>query len=230
MPIGALPIIGAAISGAQSLFQLGEGIRQRRRGRRGLANLERPEYEIPEERLRAATISRAAFADPNTPGQQYATNQAAISAANALAMSSQMGGGLANVAAIQAGRDRATQGIGAQADAFKLQQQANYQSQLQNVAQGRDMEFQINEFAPYAQKYNEYREMIGAGGQNIYDSLGAIGNIGLGLLQSRTQALQNVTNASTTRSITNTLGQYSNQIGQVGSAFIDRMNMAARNM
>lgn len=167
-----------------SVFQGVTGLMQRKKGQNLLDSLERPTYQMPEETLRAAALSRQAFADPTTPGQQLGLQQAGLSASNAMQAALQGGGGLAAISAIQAGQDLSSQQIAAQTDAFKLQQQANYQAQLAQVAQGRDLEFQMNKFAPYSEAYNEGREMIGAGTTNLMGALGGIANVGMAMMLS----------------------------------------------
>ena len=45
------------------------------------------------------------------------------------------------------------------------------------MADYKDQQFQMNEFAPYAQAYQEGRQMTGAGFENIYGALSGIANI-----------------------------------------------------
>jgi hypothetical protein len=180
MPLPLAPLMAVL----PSVFQGITGLGQRQRGQRMLDKLERPTYEMPEETLRSAALSRQAFADPTTPGQQLGLQQAGLSASNAMQAALQGGGGLAAVSAIQAQQDLSTGQIAAQTDAFKLQQLANYQANLGQVAQGRDLEFQMNKFAPYSQSYNEGREMVGAGTTNLMGALGGIANVGMAMMLS----------------------------------------------
>jgi hypothetical protein len=184
-------MIGAIIAGLASaipaLYKTFSGINQVSKANTGLANLTRPTYNMPEEIARALRMTQQAYADPYMPGQGVMTDRAEQQAANAYAQSKESGNPFAAISQIQANANDQLQNIGVAS--------ANYQSQdfnrllgmLQTVAGYRDTEFQMNKFAPYAEKSQEFRDMLGAGHKNIYGGLdqisGAVGNIGNALMQ-----------------------------------------------
>jgi len=204
MPI---PLIVAAIP---ALMQAGVGIAQmiKSNKQKKEAEANRPEYQMPEEVKQSLAISRANYADPTMPGQQSMLDQNTLAAANAARAAIEGGGGVSSLAGISAAESRGAQNVGIAGANFQNQQELQYQQQLGNVANYADQEFQINKFAPYSQAYNESREMMGAGQQNMFNALGSMANIGLGMMQMNANSAsagqlgqEAVKNASQTGSI-----------------------------
>ena len=181
-----LPFILAAAQAIPAIFKGLQGTKQMAEGELGLAGLKRPKYEMPEEVARALTMRQTAFADPYMPGQGVMTDRAEQQAANAYAQSVEAGNPFAAISSIQANSNQALQNIGVSSAQYQAQDANNLVQMLQTVAGYRDQEFQMNEFAPYAQKSQEYRDMIGAGNKNMYGAMdqiaGAIGSMGAGML------------------------------------------------
>lgn len=140
-------------------------------GRNQIKNLDRPEYKIPDEILKAVEISRANAADPRFAGQSNLERQVALNQANALNAAASAGKGMYQVNAIQAQANQAAQNIGAEQARQDRQDRADLSNMLGVLAKYKDQEWQMNKFAPYQDKYNEGRERIGAGMENIYGGL-----------------------------------------------------------
>lgn len=154
-----------------ALFQAGVGAKQLISGNNELKNLERPEYKMPTEMLTALGLSKAEFADPRFAGQSRAEAQAGLGAANALQAAQNRGSGMQLVGQIAAAANNEQQAITAMAEQSQRADQTNYQNMLGLISQYREKEFQMNEFSPYMDKYNEAREQRGAGQENIFGAL-----------------------------------------------------------
>ena len=177
-----MPMVGGLVSAIPSLYKLFEGIRQRKEGKQGLAGLTRPEYETPEEALRMMNISQMRYADKFMPGEGAYTDRIEQQASNAYAQSSEAGNPFALITNIQAQAGGQLQDMQTKSMQQQLQNENAYKQSLMQMSDYRDQEWQMNEFAPYKEKYTEYRDMFGAGTQNIYGGLDSLSAIGTGML------------------------------------------------
>lgn len=174
--------IGGLMSMVPSAFKLIEGIRQRSEAKQGLEGLTRPEYQTPEEVQRMLNISQMRYADKFMPGMGTYMDRIEQQAANAFAQGSEAGNPFALISNIQANAGNQLANLGIQQSNFQLQNEQAYQQALMQMAGYKDQEWQMNEYAPYKEKYTEYRDMFGAGTQNIYGGLDSLSAIGTGLL------------------------------------------------
>lgn len=158
---GVANIVGGLLSGVTGFFQ-------RRKAKKELAKLQRPEYVIPNEVLQNQRMAQS-DANEGLPSEQY--NKAMQN--------------------IQRQQDRALTAAGSRRGALMalpgLQQQANDQllnldindaqarrankQQLyginSQVAGYRDKAFNINKMQPYQDNLSYYRSLLGAGNQNL---------------------------------------------------------------
>lgn len=169
-----LPILSIA----PSLLKAGLGISQVIKGRRTLNGLERPEYNMPGEVSTNTTLAAQAYSDPNTAAQVQAGNAIGASSANATAAAMQSGGGAALAPQIAANEQNARLNLAVQTDAVKQQQQQVLMGALKTQGEYKDQEWQMNKFAPYADKALEARQQIGGGEQNIYNALDGVSALG----------------------------------------------------
>lgn len=132
---------------------------------KGIASFNRPKYNASAEDEEALAIARAKAADKQMPGQSQIEDAISLSSANALAASSASGG--ENIAAIQAADNKSRIDLGIASANHQDMDTANLQQGLRAMGEKRDLEFQMNKFAPYAQNYQEGRQMVGAGLQNM---------------------------------------------------------------
>lgn len=166
------------IAAIPSVFQAGVGISQMMKGRRTLNSLERPVYEIPGEAQSSLTLSKQAYADPYSTGEIRAQNNIGLAAANAYA-NARDGGQVGNLApAIQARQSQGYNALQTQIEADRERRLSGLQSNLDVMAKYQDQKWQLNEFAPYSDKYNEAREQVGAGEQNLFGGLNGLSSIG----------------------------------------------------
>jgi hypothetical protein len=219
-----MPLPALALAAAAPIMQGITGIIQSIGGRNQLKNLERPQYEIPNEQKQALAIARQQYADPYMAGENRMLDQNAMAAQNALTATAQGGAPLSAIAAVQARQSQGAANIGVASAQAQERDAAGYQAALGQMAQYRDQEWQMNKYAPYMQKYNEGRERIGAGQQNMFSALNALGNIGMAEAYNRSGAAPGEVAASAAQSngITQTLTRayqsYPNQPGQYGNA------------
>lgn len=126
----------------------------------------RPKYEIPASAQQALAQARILAADKNMPGEQKALEQVGISAANSVRAAQEGGNVLEAISAIQGQQDRGTQGVLARSEADQQNDQERLMRQLEIMSQHEDMQYQMNEYAPYAEKQQETRDIVGALTQN----------------------------------------------------------------
>lgn len=208
----------SAIAAIPSIFQGIQGITQMVKGKRDLNDLVRPEYEIPTAARQSLALARSAYADPRMPGESRAYDRIGGAYSNYLRASRDAGGGsgLAGLAMAQANTNAAYGDLATQSANNQRQDQQNLMSNLSNYANYQDQQFQLNKFAPYAQKYNEAREMIGAGQQNTFGALNGLSSIGMQMLGGQRTPIDSSTISS---------AQQSAQTGISQDAFL---NAAAR--
>lgn len=132
---------------------------------------ERPEYEIPNSARQALGLARIQAADKNMPGEQKAIERAGVSSANAVRAAQESGNVLESISGIQGQYDAATQGILARSEADQKNDQQRLAQQLGQMAQYEDMRYQMNEYAPYAEKQQETRDLVGALSTNLSSAM-----------------------------------------------------------
>lgn len=172
---GVANIAGGLLSGVTGFFQ-------RRKAKKELAKLQRPEYTIPNEILQNQKMAQSA-ANEGLPSQQY--NQAmqniqrqqnrALSAA-----SSRRGGLMALPGLQQQANDQLLNLDVKDAQARMANQQQLYGINSQ-VAGYRDKAFNINKMQPYQDNLSYYRSLLGAGNQNLVGGIDKAAS-GAGLL------------------------------------------------
>ena len=131
----------------------------------------RPDYEIPDSARQALNLARIHAAGPNMPGEQKAIERAGVSAANSARVAQESGNALEALPSIQGQYDAATQGILARSEADQKADQQRLVQQLGQMAQYEDMRYQMNEYAPYAEKQQETRDLVGALSTNLSSAL-----------------------------------------------------------
>jgi hypothetical protein len=169
IPLAALPAI---VQGAGSLAQLVGGAAS-------LVGQERPEYEMPEGLRQSFALARARVTDPYMTGYGKALDNLNLSAVNAMKAASQTGGGAESIASVHGAMN---QGANQLAIANEESQDRDYQhldQVLGAVAQDEQLQFQMNEFAPYAQRQQEGRDIVGAGFENLFGAADKFGLMSL---------------------------------------------------
>jgi hypothetical protein len=171
----ALSAIAGLLSAAPAIYQGMTGAKQMAQGKLGLAGLgRRPTYQMADEVKQMAAMARANVADPYMAGENRMIDQSNQAAANAYAQSKEAGNPLAMLGNINANTNQSLNQIGIQSADQQSNDQQMLMQQLQNVGNYKDQEWQMNKFSPYKDKYSEYRDMIGAGNKNVFDSLNGL--------------------------------------------------------
>jgi hypothetical protein len=158
---GAANIAGGLLSGITGFFQ-------RRKAKKELAKLQRPEYTIPEEITRSQKMAEMA-ANEGLPSQQYnqAMQKIQRNQANAVAAATDRRSALMALPRIQQQANDASLNL----DAMDAQARMNNLKTLYSVsgqtAGYKDKAFQINKLQPYNQNLNYYNSLLGAGNQNM---------------------------------------------------------------
>jgi hypothetical protein len=194
-----LSAIAGLLSAAPAIYQAISGTKQVAQGKLGLNNLgPRPEYQIPNEINQMTAMARANVADPYMAGENRMLDQANQSAANAFAQSKEAGNPLAMLGSINANTNQSLNQIGIQSAQQQNMDVQALTQQLQNLANYKDQQWQMNTFAPYQDKYSEYRDMIGAGNKNIFDALQTGSTAAINNFIKPTMAQQSLLGSQTT--------------------------------
>lgn len=174
-----LPLLLAAapavMQGVQGLAQWIGGKKAQRE-----AEANRPQYEIPDAVSQAMAIARAQAADPFMPGEGRMSDRNSLAAVNAGRAAIEGGAGISAMAGIQAAEMAGAERIGIASAQDQRADMAAYQGQLGQYGGYQDQQWQMNKYAPWADKNNEAKERIGAGTQNMFGALNSLANIGLG--------------------------------------------------
>lgn len=166
IPAFAIPAIISGVTGAGQLIA----------GAMSAASNKRPDYQIPSALRQSVALARAQVQDPYAPGYGQAKDNLDLAAANAVYASQQSGNaqiGLGEIVGQTESGLRELQAMNAKDQKGDIQ---DYRVALAQYAQAQDTQFQMNEFAPYAQRAQESRDVFGAGLENI---MGAAQQYGL---------------------------------------------------
>jgi hypothetical protein len=158
---GVANIAGGLLSGVTGFFQ-------RRKAKKELAKLHRPEYTIPEEITRSQKMAEMS-ANEGLPSAQYnkAMQNIQRTQANMLAGANDRRSGLMALPKIQQAANDATLGLDVADAQARLQNQKTLYSVSGQTAQYKDKAFQTNKMQPYQQNLNYYQSLLGAGNQNM---------------------------------------------------------------
>jgi hypothetical protein len=160
----ALPIL-PILAGAQAAIGAGQGIASLFRGNR------RPTYTPSQEDMLALQTARMEYLDREAAGERQMYDQLATQFANAMDAGQDSGNIDETLPSLFAEYQKGARQIGAQSAQEQRQDIQNYQTALSQIAQKRDLQFQMNQFAPWRDAYNERREMAGAGMENLLSGL-----------------------------------------------------------
>lgn len=190
MPV---PLILGGAAAAGALFNIISGIGQNKKANKALARYEtlqgeRPVFRTPDEALQILTMAQQAYADPTVPGQQVAEDRIGQNFSNVISAASQAGNPFAVLSGAQANANQSALDVMTSGQQYKDRQRMELNDALGMIAGYRDTEFQMNEFAPWADKtqfaLNDYRDYRNAGNKNIASGIGGLSNIALSMLSS----------------------------------------------
>ena len=130
----------------------------------------RPDYEIPPALRESLALARLNVADPNAPGYGQAKAQADLTLSNQLAAAQQQGNPQESIQALAGAQQKTMRDLEMYNQQSQQQDYAGLQGELGKLQQAQDLQFQMNEFAPYADKSQQSKNMIGGGLQNLYNA------------------------------------------------------------
>lgn len=136
---------------------------------------ERPDYKIPDSVRMSLALAKARAANPYASGYTQQRDNLGIQSANLIRAAQQGGNATEAVASIQSGLNKGVRDLAQRGAQEQRQDEQLLTQELGRYGQYEDKEFQMNEFAPYAQKEQESRDVFGAGLENIMGSLDEFG-------------------------------------------------------
>lgn len=133
-----------------------------------LSKGDRPEYEIPPALRESLALARLNVADPNAPGYGQAKAQADLTLSNQLAAAQQQGNPQESIQALAGAQQKTMRDLEMYNQQSQQQDYAGLQGELGKLQQAQDLQFQMNEFAPYADRAQQSKNMIGGGLENLF--------------------------------------------------------------
>ena len=155
---------------APQLLKFGLGALQGAGGLGGMLSNKRPQFEIPQAAQQALSIANMR-ANSNMPNYNASVANAQLGTANTIAAAKEAGNPLTVLPQLQATENAAMRGIENQNMQYHDQAVQHQQQQLQRQADYQEQQFQVNQFAPYADKQNRSNQLIGAGLSNMTGAL-----------------------------------------------------------
>lgn len=134
-------------------------------------NDSRPKYEVPPALRQAVSLAQMRARDPMMPGQALMYEQNQLAAANSLEAAKNAGALNESISRVTAGLTKANQEVNVLAQRDQKQDEQELTNILGKLADAQNMEFEINKLGPAKDRYNEKRDMFGAGITNIFKSL-----------------------------------------------------------
>lgn len=172
----------AIAAAAPAIYNLITGATQKRKGQQLLDGLERPIYQRPSDIDNLLSIAKGEYADPRFAGQQAYENRLNQNQANAIQAAGDYGNPMHLLANVLAQGNFGAQNVASMQQQDQKADYAALNQAGQTMAGYKDTEWQMNKFAPYSEKYNEGREMIGAGQYNMATGIQGLSNVAVGLL------------------------------------------------
>lgn len=172
-------VLGGLISGVGSLIQGISGASQTKKGKKALAALKDPGYQVPEEYktnlAQAEQLSRQGL-----PAEQYnlATTNIQRGTQAGLRQLGRMANPFAGIAGLARGQSDALASLDASNAAARRQNILGAMGARTQLAQQKLAQQQYAQ-QRYMEQVNQANAMIGAGRQNVAGALSGLGNIGM---------------------------------------------------
>ena len=143
------------------------------------SNAKRPEYKMPEAVRQSLALAKMNVANPYSPGYSQAKAESDLTAANQLNAAQQQGNPMEAIQTIAGAQQKANRDLQMYNEQDQKSDVSNLQGELAKVAQAQDLMFQMNEFAPYQDKSQQSKNMIGGGLENLFGAGGQLAEMGL---------------------------------------------------
>jgi hypothetical protein len=142
-----------------------------------LSGSKRPEYKMPEAVRQSLALAKMNVANPYSPGYSQAKAESDLTAANQLNAAQQQGNPMEAIQTIAGAQQKANRDLQMYNEQDQKSDVSNLQGELAKVAQAQDLMFQMNEFAPYQDKSQQSKNLIGGGVENIFEAGGQLGQM-----------------------------------------------------
>jgi hypothetical protein len=165
-------LIGAGIQAAAGLVQGVHGIIQSNKGRKALENLDRPEYQIPDEILKNVDQAErmALQGMTETEKKEYVQRLQQNQAAQ-LSQMKTLGAGTRGLNQVNQAQQAGNISLLSMDEQKRQGNMLAATNQRSLYAQKLDEQWSVNKYQPYVQKYNQAQGLIGAGQQNLGEGL-----------------------------------------------------------
>jgi len=132
------------------------------------SSAKRPEYKMPEAVRQSLALAKMNVANPYSPGYSQAKAESDLTAANQLNAAQQQGNPMEAIQTIAGAQQKANRDLQMYNEQDQKSDVSNLQGELAKVAQAQDLMFQMNEFAPYQDKSQQSKNLIGGGLENLF--------------------------------------------------------------
>lgn len=134
---------------------------------------------MPEAVRQSLALAKMNVANPYSPGYSQAKAEADLTAANQLNAAQQQGNPMEAIQTIAGAQQKANRDLQMYNEQDQKSDVSNLQGELAKVAQAQDLMFQMNEFAPYQDKSQQSKNMIGGGLENLFGAGGQLAEMDL---------------------------------------------------
>jgi hypothetical protein len=139
----------------------------------------RPEYKIPDAIQDNVDIASREFNYGEIPGYGKLLDRNAVAAANSVAAAQQGGNALGSIAGIQAAEGRANENLGIANANYRKANLSNLLGANGQLGRSQDVAWQMNEFAPWADKYQFKNNMADLANQRWTTALDSYNSLGM---------------------------------------------------
>jgi len=134
---------------------------------------------MPEAVRQSLALAKMNVANPYSPGYSQAKAESDLTAANQLNAAQQQGNPMEAIQTIAGAQQKANRDLQMYNEQDQKSDVGNLQGELAKVAQAQDLMFQMNEFAPYQDKSQQSKNMIGGGLENLFGAGGQLAEMDL---------------------------------------------------
>ena len=175
MSLLAAALISGGLSAAKGIF----GAVQSARASKGLRNIQRPEYERPQEAGEMLDMFRQRASISQMPGQEGMESRMGAGVAQGVQdiqrTASSSVAAMGAITGLHGRRQDAIRDLGVQFAEYKSARQAELGQALGRAAEYSDKEFAMNKWQPYQVRMNELTSQKQAGAANMWGGMEGMG-------------------------------------------------------
>lgn len=154
------------------------GVGQLIGGSAGIFGTKRPKYEIPEALRQSVSLARLRYADPMSPGYSEAEANVDLATANQIRAAQESGNPQESLGAITGAQNEAYRDLAQMNEESQYRDEVMLSQELGKMAEAENLQFQLNELAPFQDAFRESRDVFGAGIENLTGALDEYGIVG----------------------------------------------------